>query len=305
MTVALCASLWCTAAYATQKHASAQSPGQPVQTIVSTQKRYRIPFELSPIDHILLRARVNGHGPFLFILDTGAPTVFLSPAAAKRCGVIKGTTSRVVLNSFHLEGGLRMRNVTGAVQELAQLQGMNNINLTGEHLDGVIGFTLLAQFRLHIDLSRSHLIFTPTGWMPHIQTLDSLPAAQRNTLQAGADKSQQQMRDLAKMAGSFLSPAQNVTTTRRPFYGIQFSNSGQPASIASVIHAAPAWSAGLQPGDQIVRVWFPGKPPINITSTMAAIAALNRATNSAGVVVVVLRDGLRKKFTVVPNLGGF
>ncbi len=198
-----------------------------------------------------------------------------------------------------------MQNVTGAVQELAQLQGMNNINLTGEHLDGVIGFTLLGQFRLHIDLSKSHLVFTPTGWQPQIQSLDTLPAAQRNALQSGADKSQQQMRDLAKMAGSFLSPAQDVTTTRRPFFGIVFASGSTAASIASVVQQAPAWSAGLKAGDQIVRVWYPGKPPINVASASDAIAALNRASSSNGVVVVVMRDGVRKKYTILPNLGGF
>ncbi len=302
---ALVSGLWCNPAHAVNEAPSPSVPAIASPQIVSKQRSYRIPYELSPIDHILLRARVNGHGPFLFILDTGAPTVFLSPAAAKRSGVTVGKTSHVTLRSFHMEGGLRMQNITGAVQELAQLQGMNNINITGEHLDGVIGFTLLAQFRLHIDLSRSHLVFTPTGWQPHIQTLDSLPTSERSAIQSGADKSQKQMQDLAKMAGSLISPAQNVATNRRPFFGIQFEVGAHPAAVATVVTGAPAWNAGIRAGDQVIRVWYPGRSPIDVTNAIQAASALNLADSTKGVVLVVLRGSTRRKFTVVPDAGGF
>ena len=37
--------------------------------------------------HILVRAKINGKGPFNFILDTGAPALFVSTKVCDKIGV--------------------------------------------------------------------------------------------------------------------------------------------------------------------------------------------------------------------------
>ena len=50
------------------------------------QKTYEIPYRLTDTKHVLVRAKLNGKGPFNFILDTGAPAVFIPKKVAKEVG---------------------------------------------------------------------------------------------------------------------------------------------------------------------------------------------------------------------------
>ena len=46
-----------------------------------------VPYRLTIPKHLMVRARINGKGPFNFILDTGAPALFFTEAVAKKAGV--------------------------------------------------------------------------------------------------------------------------------------------------------------------------------------------------------------------------
>ena len=50
-------------------------------------KSFEVPYRLTAVKHIVVRAKINGKGPFNFILDTGAPALFIAPEAAKKAGV--------------------------------------------------------------------------------------------------------------------------------------------------------------------------------------------------------------------------
>ena len=39
-------------------------------------KSFEVPYRLTAVKHIVVRAKINGKGPFNFILDTGAPALF-------------------------------------------------------------------------------------------------------------------------------------------------------------------------------------------------------------------------------------
>ena len=42
-----------------------------------------VPYRLSKTQHVLVRAKINGKGPYNFIVDTGAPALFVSTGVAK------------------------------------------------------------------------------------------------------------------------------------------------------------------------------------------------------------------------------
>src|SRR5580693_1983219 len=50
-------------------------------------KSYEIPYRLTVPKHVMVRAKINGKGPFNFILDTGAPALFVSTKVCKKLGV--------------------------------------------------------------------------------------------------------------------------------------------------------------------------------------------------------------------------
>src|SRR5205823_10006711 len=66
---------------------------------------YEVPYRLTIPKHILVRAKINNKGPFNFILDTGAPALFLSEEAAKKAGVKPDGKGWGVFDRFEIEGG--------------------------------------------------------------------------------------------------------------------------------------------------------------------------------------------------------
>src|SRR5260370_37774315 len=48
---------------------------------------YQVPYKLTEDKHVLIRAKINGKGPVHFILDTGAPSLFVSTNICKKLGV--------------------------------------------------------------------------------------------------------------------------------------------------------------------------------------------------------------------------
>ena len=52
-------------------------------------KTFQVPYKLTEVKHVLIRAKINGKGPFNFIIDTGAPALFVSKKAAEAANEAK------------------------------------------------------------------------------------------------------------------------------------------------------------------------------------------------------------------------
>src|SRR4051794_34796201 len=50
-------------------------------------KSYEIPFRVTNTNHFLVRVRVNGKGPFNFLVDTGAPALYIATETARKIGL--------------------------------------------------------------------------------------------------------------------------------------------------------------------------------------------------------------------------
>src|SRR5581483_2742306 len=69
-------------------------------------KTYEVPYRMTKTHHILVRAKLNGKGPFNFILDTGAPALFVATKAAKKAGVDPDEKGWGKFDKFEIEGGV-------------------------------------------------------------------------------------------------------------------------------------------------------------------------------------------------------
>ena len=103
-----------------------------------TPVTYEIPYRLTDTKHVLVRVKLNGKGPFNFIIDTGAPALILSEAIAKKVGA-KTEKGWTTFDKIELEGGLTMPNSRGVATDMFQLKGMNAMGLAGVELHGVLG----------------------------------------------------------------------------------------------------------------------------------------------------------------------
>src|SRR5688572_5355518 len=72
-----------------------------------------VPYRLTDTHHTLVRVKINGKGPFNFVVDTGCPVFLISEPVGKKIGLEKGW---VTLDKLELEGGLEMKNLKARVE---------------------------------------------------------------------------------------------------------------------------------------------------------------------------------------------
>ena len=63
--------------------------------------------------------------------------------------------------TFEIEGGLKVERSRRRVEDLVQIDGMNSMGLAGVELHGVIGYNVLARFRIEYDFTADKLAFEP------------------------------------------------------------------------------------------------------------------------------------------------
>jgi len=133
----------------------------PKTTTVEATRAVEIPYRLTETQHVMVRVKLNGKGPFNFILDTGAPALFVASKVGKAAGGKPDDKGWTTFDRFELEGGLVLDKVPGRVEDLFQLKGMNGMGLAGVELHGVIGYNVLARFKIQYDFTADKLVFTP------------------------------------------------------------------------------------------------------------------------------------------------
>src|SRR5262249_38766737 len=111
-------------------------------------KTVQVPYRLTVPKHVLIRAKINGKGPFNFILDTGAPAVFITQKVVEKAGVKMEKDGLSTFERFEIEGGLVVPNTKARVEDLFQLEGMNGLGLSGAEIHGVIGYNVIARYRI-------------------------------------------------------------------------------------------------------------------------------------------------------------
>src|SRR5262249_16447759 len=104
-------------------------------------KSYQIPYKFTSANHIVVRVKINGKGPFNFILATGAPTLYVATEVAKKAKIKGEKDGWADLDRFELEGGLVMPKTRARIETPFQLKGMNGLGLAGIELHGLMGYS--------------------------------------------------------------------------------------------------------------------------------------------------------------------
>ena len=92
---------------------------------------FEVPYRLTVLKHIMVRAKLNGKGPFNFILDTGAPALFVSTKVADKIGVKSDKKGWGNFDRLEIEGGVVLKNAKARIEDPFQLEGMNGLGLAG------------------------------------------------------------------------------------------------------------------------------------------------------------------------------
>jgi hypothetical protein len=123
-----------------------------------------VPFTLFD-NRMLVRAMLDGKGPFTMVVDTGTYTVTITPLVAQKLGLATRSggsafgagSNSVTVGAAHLKslevGTLRFEDLHTDVLDLTTIQRTFGFS----HLDGIIGYSILGKLRVGIDMDDERL----------------------------------------------------------------------------------------------------------------------------------------------------
>ncbi len=209
-------------------------------------KTFQVPYRLTVPKHILVRAKINGKGPFNFLLDTGAPALFVATKVCKKIGVVPDKNGWGSFDRFEIEGGVVVDKPRGRIEDPFQLEGMNGLGLAGAELHGVIGYNILARYRMEIDFTRDKLTWTELNFEPKAP----LGLGGRGGGAGGLEV----FGSIMKILGGFLGKKATPAVAPRGYLGIELADGDRGPMVRSVLVNSPAARAGVKEGDLITKV---------------------------------------------------
>jgi len=212
-------------------------------------KTYQVPYLLTDTQHVMVRAKINGKGPFNFIVDTGAPALFVATAVAKKIGIEGDKKNWTTLDRFELEGGVVQEKVKCRVETPFQIEGMNALGLPGVELHGIMGYTALARYKMEFDFTRDKMTWLELDFDPP-QPKAVMVKGKEGDAMAGLEMLGGMMKFLGALAGIRPAPP----PVPRGFVGIELAEAGGMVTVKGVLKDGPAAKAGLKAGDRIEQV---------------------------------------------------
>ena len=248
-------------------------------------KTYEVPYQLTKTQHILVRAKINGKGPFNFILDTGAPALFVATKAAKKAGVEPDKKGWGAFDKFEIEGGVPVPKAKGRIEDPFQLEGMNGLGLAGAELHGMIGYNLLARYRIEIDLTRDKMTWTELDYDPPLpKGLDG---------GKGGLPEMDALGGVMKLFGGLLGRKAKPEVVARGFLGLELAGSEGKVTVSKVLEKGPADRAGVKAGDRLTE--FDGQ---KVESDAGLLKLAAQMTAGKAVKLTVLRGDKQQVITV-------
>ena len=257
----------------------------------SIGKSFRVPYKITNTNHFLVRVRINGKGPFNFLVDTGAPALFISTHAAKAAGLSEPKDDFwAVVDRFDFEGGASLRGVKGRIEDPFQLVGMNALGLPGASIDGILGFTMLAKFKIELDPTNDRMVWTRLDFNPKEPFV---PHAANDRKPPSEVQAMNLLGPLAKGMAALIGKQAPDILLPRGGLGVELEEAGGVVKIATVLEGSPAAKAGLKPGDTIMElVAIDTNRPA--TPRIGQVATIKMALDSASAV----RPGDKVRLTI-------
>ena len=191
-----------------------------------------VPFRLTDTHHTLVRVKINGKGPFNFVVDTGCPVFLIAEPVGEKIGLKKGWAT---LDKLEFEGGLELTKVKARVETPFQIEGM-------------MGYTVLAKYKMEFDYTQKQMIWTPVRTEPLPPM--SLGKGAKDAAGGGMDLMIALVKALTFFAGITPPPPPEP----RGFFGFEMDQQDKAVVVAGVLADSPAAKAGLKKGDRIVSV---------------------------------------------------
>jgi len=245
---------------------------------------YKVPYRLTQTNHYLVRVRVNGKGPFNFLVDSGAPALYIGTKAAEKIGLKPEKDEFwTKIDRLDLEGGATLTNLKGRVEDPFQLEGMNALGLPGASIDGILGFTILAKFRLEMDPTQDRMVWTRIDYNPKDPFV---PKRAEDRTPSAEVQAMQMMGPMMKFFALFLGKQPPDVLHAQGLLGLELAEADGEVKVSVVLPGTPAAEAGVKVGDRLVSL-----RNRDVKSLKAVHEAVAETRVGDKVRLVVRRDG--------------
>jgi hypothetical protein len=249
------------------------------------KKSFEVPYKFTAARHIVVRLKINGKGPFNFILDTGAPALYVAVPVGKKAAVKADDDGWATIDRIAVEGGLVMKKVRARIETPFQLEGMNGMGLAGLEIHGLIGYNVLAKYRMEFDFTRDKLVWTELDYNP-------VSPFQMRGKGGGGGSGLEMMGSIMKMLGTFMGRKAAPEVMLTGFFGMTLADGGDHPRVQAVLDKGPAGAAGLQAGDVITHVQGRG-----VDDVADVLRLTRRMPAGTSVKLTVQRDKQKKDIT--------
>jgi hypothetical protein len=251
-----------------------------------------VKFDLVTSGHFIVKARLNGHGPYNLIFDTGAPTSLITPKIAKEAGLTKDAKDKPLIPLFGMMGQVTVKDFQVGDVKAEGVNAMIMNHPTVEafsdafkekygSIEGIVGFPFFARYKMTVDYAAKEMTFVPSGYKPGDVMQDLMQTVMGSI---GSNKPQPKVAAPAGLWGL------EVTKGK--------SDEDAGVEVKAVMSDGPAAAAGLKAGDRILTI--DGRWTDSVPDTYQAASYVKPGRS---VVVVVMRDGKEVKLNVAPKTG--
>ena len=256
-------------------------------------KPQAVKFDLVSSGHFIVKVKLNGHGPYNLIFDTGAPTSLVTPKVAKEAGLVKDAKDKPLIPLFGMMGQVKIKDFQVGEVKAEDVSAMIINHPTVEafseafkdkygSIEGIVGFPFFARYKMTVDYAAKEMTFVPSGYKP-------------------GDVMQDLMQTMMGSFGSGNKPQPRVAAPAA-LWGLELAKAGRDedagVDVKAVFADSPAATAGLKTGDRILTIdgrWTDTLPD--------AYLAASFVKPGKSAVVVVKRGDKEVKLTVSPKLG--
>jgi hypothetical protein len=226
---------------------------------------FRVPYRLTDTNH--------------FLVDSGAPALYVATETAARIGLKPPANGFwTAVDSLEIEGGARVEGVKARVEDPFQLVGMNALGLPGTSIDGILGFTILARFKLEIDPTRDRMTWTRLDFNPADPPIprkeDGAPPVELQLMNA--------LGPVAKGLAFLMGKQPEEVRVRRGFLGFTWAEDHGAVGVARVLPGSPAEAAGVKRGDRLLKI---GGKPVDDLKTVRTLLTTVRPSDRVAVAV--------------------
>lgn len=254
-------------------------------------KPQAVKFELVPSGHFIVKVKLNGHGPYNLIFDTGAPTTIITPRIAKEADLLAGAKDKPLIPLFGMMGQTKVKDFQVGEVKAENVSAMildhPTVKLFSQEyekkygvIDGIVGFPFFARYKMTVDYAARELTFVPNGY----QATDVMAELMQTMMNAFGSKPEPKVAAPAGLWGLEVAKAKD--------------DEDEGVDVKAVLSGGAAAAGGLKAGDRVLTIdgrWT--------DSVADAYLAAGYAKPGKPVTVVVKRDGKEVKLTVSPKTG--